>query len=254
MRLTSHYLIGYTMKSIFFLLFVFFNAAHAADKMADPGSVALKNKLTKNYGQLLGSIQQVRPAPVAGLFEVVTQEQLFYVDATGQYLFNGNLIDLQSKRNLTEVRKKEVFAIKFNKLPLELAMVKVKGNGKRKLAYFTDPNCSYCKKLEQELKKIDDVTLYLFLFPIFEGSAEKVKAVWCSADRVKTWDEMMLNGVQPTAANCNTTIDKVKALGERLHINGTPALIFSDGAIVPGYLPSADLNAALDAAAAKPVD
>jgi thiol:disulfide interchange protein DsbC len=236
------------MKHLFWLFFLCASCAQAADKPLDPASVALKEKLINNYGQLLGPIQQVNPTPAKGLFEVVTQEQILYVDETAQYLFDGNLVDLKARRNLTEERKRQVFAIDFSKLPLDLAVVKVKGNGKRKLAYFTDPNCGYCKKLEQELKKVNDVTLYLFLYPIFNGSAEKVEAVWCSKDRAKAWDDLMLNGVQPTAAKCNNVIAKVKELGARFHINGTPALIFSDGALVPGYMPAADLENALNAA------
>ncbi|MFM2397536.1 MAG: hypothetical protein RLZZ144_786 [Pseudomonadota bacterium] len=236
------------MKHLFWLFFVSLSCAQAADKSADPASVALKEKLSKNHGQLLGPIQQVNPSAANGLFEVVTQDQILYVDGSGQFLFDGNLVDLKSRRNLTEERKRQVFAIDFNKLPLELAVVKVKGNGKRKLAYFTDPNCGYCKKLEQELKKVNDVTLYLFLYPIFVGSADKVESVWCSKDRANAWDDLMLNGIQPIAAKCNNAIAKVTKLGARFHINGTPALIFSDGALVPGYMPAADLENALNAA------
>jgi thiol:disulfide interchange protein DsbC len=236
------------MKYFAWLIFICLNCASATAQTSDPTASALKEKLSKNYGQLLGTIQQVNPTSAKGLFEVVTQDQILYVDESGQYLFDGNLVDLKARRNLTEERKRLVFAIDFSKLPLDLAVVKVKGNGKRKLAYFTDPNCGYCKKLEQELKKVNDVTLYLFLYPIFNGSAEKVEAIWCSKDRVKAWDDLMLNGIQPTMAKCNTPLAKVKELGARFHINGTPALIFSDGALVPGYLPAADLEKALNAA------
>ena len=234
------------MKYFAWLLLFSLGCAQAAS--TEPNTGALKEKLTKNYGALLGTIQQLTPTPAKGLFEVVTQEQIFYVDETGQYLFDGNLVDLKARRNLTDERKKKVFAIDFNKLPLELALVKIKGNGKRKLAYFTDPNCGYCKKLEQELKKVNDVTLYLFLYPIFNGSADKVEAIWCSRDRVKAWDDLMLNGIQPGAGKCDNNIAKVKELGARLRINGTPALIFNDGTLVPGYMPAADLENAMNSA------
>jgi len=231
------------------LVVIFFlSCAQAADKTADPNTGLLKEKLTKNYGSLLGVIQQLNTTPAKGMFEVVTQEQIFYVDESGQYLIDGNLVDLKARRNLTEERKRQVFAIDFNKLPLDLALVKIKGNGKRKLAYFTDPNCGYCKKLEQELRKVNDVTLYLFLYPIFNGSSDKVEAVWCSKDRTKAWDDLMLNGIQPSTAKCSNNIAKVKELGARLRINGTPALIFNDGTLVPGYLPATDLETALNSA------
>lgn len=234
------------MKYFAWLLVFFLNYTYAAEKPIDPNLSLLKDKLTKNYGSLLGVIQQLNPTHAKGLFEVVTQDQIFYVDETGQYLFEGNLIDLKLRRNLTEERKKQVFSIDFNKLPMDLALVVTKGNGKRKLAYFSDPNCGYCKKLEQELKKISDVTIYIFLYPIFNGSADKVEAVWCSKDPANAWNDLMINGIQPSANKCNNTIAKVKELGARLRINGTPALIFSDGTMVPGYMPAADLENALN--------
>ena len=185
-------------------------------------------------------------SPIPGLYEVVTGDHIFYTDESAQYLIDGSMFDLKARRNLTEARSRALFAVDFNKLPLNLAIKKVKGNGTRKMAYFTDPNCGYCKKLEQELKNVDDVTLYLFLYPIFPGSEEKVQAVWCSKDRVKAWNDLMLNGIQPAAAKCDTPTAQVKQLGAKLKVNGTPALIFADGVINPGYMPAAQLEQALN--------
>lgn len=217
--------------------------AHAAET---DKSAAIKDSLQKNYQQLLGPVDQVNKSPISGLYEVVTGDHIFYTDESAQYLIDGSLFDLKARRNLTEARSKQLFAIEFDKLPLNLAVKKVKGKGTRKMAYFTDPNCGYCKKLEQELKAIDDVTLYLFLYPIFPGSEEKVQAVWCSKDRVKAWNDLMLNGVQPAAGTCDTPIAQVRQLGAKLKVNGTPALIFADGIINPGYLPAAQLEQALN--------
>jgi len=119
---------------------------------------------------------------------------------------------------------------------------KVKGNGKRKMAYFSDPNCGFCKRLEKELSKVDDVTLYLFLYPIFQGSDEIVRNVYCAKDPVKAWDGLMLSGIAPAGASCKAPIDKVLALGKKLRVNGTPNLIFGDGVQVPGYLPAEELE------------
>jgi thiol:disulfide interchange protein DsbC len=213
--------------------------AHAADA---PVNAHLKTILTPQ----LGEIRQVNTSPIAGLYEVVTEEQIFYTDKTGRYLVNGSLFDLKNRRNLTEARARQLFAIDFNALPLDLALKKVKGNGQRKLAYFTDPNCGFCKKLEHELQNVSDVTLYLFLYPIFQGSAEKVQAVWCSADRVKAWDNLMLKGEMPASASCDTPTAKVTQLGKKLKVNGTPALIFANGVINPGYMPAAEIEKALD--------
>ncbi len=226
------------------LLLLSVSLAHAAE--TDKTAAAIKSTLQKNYSQLIGPVDQVNKSPIPGLYEVVTGDHIFYADKSAQYLIDGQMFDLKSRKNITEARSRTLFAIDFNSLPLDLAVKKVKGNGKRKMAYFTDPNCAYCKKLEHELKDVTDVTLYLFLYPIFQGSAEKVQAIWCSKDQVKAWDDLMLDGVQPAAANCDVPSAKVLALGQKLHVNGTPALIFANGVINPGYMPAAALNKALD--------
>lgn len=226
------------------LLLLSVSFAHAAetDKTAD----AIKVTLQKNYEQLIGPVSQVNKSPISGLYEVITGDHIFYTDKTAQYLIDGSMFDMKARRNLTEARARVLFAVDFNKLPLELAVKKVKGNGSRKMAYFTDPNCGFCKKLEHEIQSVDNVTLYLFLYPIFEGSAEKVQAIWCSDDKVKAWDDLMINSVQPAPGKCDAPSNKVLALGKNLKVNGTPALIFANGIINPGYMPAAELDKALD--------
>lgn len=208
----------------------------------------VKGILEKNYPQI-GKIDQVNKAKVLGLYEVVTDGQLLYTDEKAQYLIIGNIIELKSSRNLTDERSRKLFAVEFDKLPFDIAVKKVKGNGQRKLAYLTDPNCGYCKKLEGELKNVDNITLYRFMYPIFPGSDEKVRNILCSPDPNKTWEDWMLNGVQPPVGNCTTQTEKVLALGKKLRVNGTPSLIFADGMQVPGYMPAADLEKALNGAA-----
>lgn len=207
----------------------------------------VKAALEKNYPQV-GKIKQVNKSPIAGLYEVVTQDQLLYTDEKVQYIINGNIFDLKSGRNLTDERARKLFAVDFNALPFDLAIKRVKGNGQRKMAYFTDPNCGFCKKLEHELKNVDNVTLYLFLYPVFEGSDVKVHNIACAKDPIKAWDDLMLNNVQPPAATatCNASADKVLELGKKFNVSGTPTLIFADGMLVPGYLPGAELEKALN--------
>jgi thiol:disulfide interchange protein DsbC len=226
------------------LLMLSVSFAHAAE--TDKTAAAIKETLQKNYEQLIGPVDQVNKSPIPGLYEVVTGDHIFYTDKNAQYLIDGQMFDLKVRKNLTEERARKLFAVDFASLPLDLAVKKVKGNGSRKMAYFTDPNCSYCRKLEHELKSVDNVTLYLFLYPIFDGSAEQVQGVWCSDDKVKAWDDLMLNGVQPAAAKCEVPTAKVMELGRKLKVNGTPALIFANGVINPGYMPAAELNRALD--------
>ncbi len=226
------------------LLLLSVSLAHAAE--TDKTAATIKDTLQKNYQQLIGPIDQVNPSPVPGLYEVVTGDHIFYTDESAQYLIDGQMFDLKGRRNLTEARARQLFAIDFSQLPLDLAIKKVKGNGSRKMAYLTDPNCGYCKKLEHELQNVTDVTLYVFLYPIFEGSAEKVQAIWCSKDKVKAWDNLMLKGMQPAAGKCAVPSNQVLELGKKLRVSGTPALVFANGVVNPGYLPAAELNKALD--------
>lgn len=218
----------------------------ASISIAYAGEDEIKSTLQKKIPQI-GQINQINKSAVPGLYEVITQDHLFYTDGKAQFLIDGAVYDLKSMRNITEERSRKLFALDFSQLPLELAVKKVKGNGSRKLAIFTDPNCGFCKKLEKELKQIDNVTIYQFMYPIL-GSEEKVRGVWCSKDRAKAWDDLMQDDIMPPAGNCVTPTEKVMALGKKLKVNGTPALIFADGTINPGYLPAAELEKALTAA------
>lgn len=227
-----------------FLLFI------ATLSVAYAGEAEIKSVLQKKVPQI-GQINQVNKSPVPGLYEVITQDHLFYTDGKAQFLIDAAVYDLKTMRNVTEERSRKLFALDFSKLPLELAVKQVKGNGSRKLAIFTDPNCGFCKKLEKELLHIDNVTIYQFMYPVFPGSDEKVRNVWCSKDRSKAWDDLMLNDIMPAAGNCDTPTEKVLALGRSLKINGTPGLIFGDGTSNPGYMPAAELEKALSAASTR---
>ena len=186
------------------------------------------------------------------LYEIQIGGELLYTDEKVSYLINGDILDVKAKKNLTEERKNKLAQVKFSDLPLELAAKQVKGNGKRILATFEDPNCTYCKKLAEELQKITDITIYTFIYPIFPQSGEVAKGIWCAPDRAKAWNDYVLKSVTPPAAKCDTSgIDKVVALGRKLNIKGTPAMIFADGSRVPGYMPAAMLEKTLDKGSAN---
>lgn len=220
----------------------------ASASIAQASEADIQSALQKRVPQL-GTIKQVIKSPVPGLYEVVTQDHLFYTDETAQYLIDGGIYDLKNMRNITEERSRKLFAIDFDGLPLKLAVKKVKGKGTRKLAIFTDPNCGFCKKLEHELLRIDNVTLYLFLYPIFPGSEEKARGVYCSKNQVKAWDDLMQRDIMPPAGKCDFPVSQIMALGRQLKVNGTPALIFSDGTINPGYMPATELEKVMSDAA-----
>lgn len=213
---------------------------------AQAGENEIRQSLQSKFPGV-GKIEHIVKTPYAGLYEVVIGDQLLYTDEHGEYIFDGTVIEAKSRRDLSEERRRVLFAIDFDKLPLELAVKEVKGNGKRKLAIFTDPNCPYCKRLEKELSGVSDVTLYMFMYPIFPGSAEIVRNVLCSKDPVRAWNDWMLKDISPAKAVCKTQTDKVMALGQKLHVNGTPNLIFGNGIQAPGYLPAEQLEKNLNA-------
>ncbi|MEQ1526542.1 MAG: DsbC family protein [Gallionella sp.] len=229
------------MKKIFaLLLLTALSSAYAGEK-------EIRSSLQSKFPDIpLGQITQTT---YSGLYEVVIDDQLMYTDAKGDYLFNGSIVETKTRRNLSEERSKVLFAVDFKALPLELAVKRVKGNGKRKMAYFSDPNCSYCEKLEKELVNVTDVTLYIFPYPLFDGSEEIVRNVYCAKDPAKTWSNWMLSKSRPTKTNCDVPIDKIKTLGKKMRVNGTPNLVFADGQQVPGYMPAAALEKRLDEAA-----
>lgn len=194
-------------------------------------------------------IESIKKTPYAGLYEVRTAGDILYTDEKGEYLFVGHVYNTKTTQDLTKDRIDEINKIKFSDLPLELALKQVKGDGKRVIAVFEDPNCGYCKRLRQTtLKEIDNVTIYTFMYNILsEDSFAKSKNIWCAPDRVKAWDDWMIAGKAAPAApaNCATPNDKVVALGHKLRIQGTPAIFFTDGSRIPGAVDSKTLEAKL---------
>jgi thiol:disulfide interchange protein DsbC len=193
-------------------------------------------------------VDSVTKTPYGGLFEIRTGNEILYTDEKAQYLFVGRVLDSKTLQDYTKARQDELSRIRFSDLPLESAMKMVKGNGKRVIAVFEDPNCGYCKKFRQTLQDVDNVTVYTFMYNILApDSAVKSKNIWCTADRSKAWDDWMLSGkAAPTApANCNTPNDKIFALGQKMHITGTPTVFFTDGTRVPGAIEKAALEARL---------
>lgn len=198
---------------------------------------SLKKALMINFAG--EKIESVKKTPYLGLYEVVVGGELFYTDEKATYLFLGHVVDPQTKRSLTSDRLQEIKdarRISIDSLPLELAIKAVKGNGKRRLAVFSDPNCRYCKRLEKELAKVTDVTIYTLLYPVLNGSVDTATAIWCSADRLKAWNDFMLRDVAPAGKSCETPIETLLQTGQKHGVNGTPTLIFADGSIVPGMI------------------
>lgn len=220
----------------------------AATLVVSLTALAQEATIRKNLGERLPQLEkidEVSKSPMPGLFEIrVNGTEIFYTDAEGNFLVQGNLIDTKQRRNLTEERVEKLLAINFDSLPLKDAFTIVRGNGKRKLAVFEDPNCGYCKKFERELQKVDNVTIHMFLYPILSAdSTDKSRNIWCAKDKAKAWNDWMLRDQSPAAASCDSTaIGRNVELGHKFKITGTPTLVFADGSRVPGAIGAAQVE------------
>jgi thiol:disulfide interchange protein DsbC len=205
---------------------------------AQAQEAAIRKHLSERLPQI-GKIDEVRQTPMPGLFEVRVGTDLFYTDAEGNFLLiNGQLIDARAQRNLTEERLDKLLAIDFSTLPIKDAFTVVRGNGKRKIAVFEDPNCGYCKRFERDLQKVDNVTVHMFLYPILGAdSAEKSRNIWCARDKAKAWLDLMVRDHTPASASCDTAaLARNLEFGRKHKITGTPTLVFADGTRVPGAI------------------
>ena len=199
-------------------------------------------------------IDAIEPAPVPGLYEVRfrTQQgvQVLYVDAGGNYVIQGSIYDLRTDRDLTEERLRKLNAIKFESLPLNLAVKIQRGDGKRVLAMFSDPYCPACRQFERSLAQVDNVTIYVFMYPVIRPeNTDHSRMVWCSPDRAKAWLELAAAPtpkVPNAAKSCGDPVDKVLKLGRSLAVNSTPTLILANGERVSGGLAPQDLQDLLD--------
>lgn len=198
-------------------------------------------------------IESVTKTPFPGLYEVYLDGQIIYTDeAFSYFIADGRLVDAKTRKELTTARLEELNKVDFDALPLDQAIKVVRGNGRRKMAVFSDPDCPFCKKLEQkELLGITDVTIYTFLYPLeslHPDAANKAKAIWCAQDRTKAWNDWILNGQLAKSGTCDVPLDKNAALGRKLGVTSTPTLIFADGKRMLGAYPGKDIEKALGAA------
>lgn len=249
------------MRGLLILLAALLAASsYAGDAPADVAKAiaakAVAEKLTQRYPAT--RIDQVVPSPLPGIYEVVMGRNVAFSDAEGRYFIFGHLYDMQSQRDLTAERKESLAKVDWSALPMENSIRFVNGKGERVLAVFSDPDCPYCKKLEAELARLDNATLYLFPFPIqslHPNAVAKSTAIWCSKDRAQAWrdalaGEKVAGSVATSVAtkgDCENPITANVALAERLGINGTPTLIAKDGRLLPGAVSAERISAWLDA-------
>lgn len=219
--------------------------APAASQIPEPDVAAVKRLIEAKFPG--AAVSNVARSPYFGLYEAQFEDRMVYTDANVTYVMVGAIFDANSKQNLTDARLRQLNRVVWEQLPLDLAIKKVKGSGARKLAIFSDADCPYCKRLEAEMKTLDNVTIYTFLFPIDQlhpDAARKSAQIWCAPDRVKAWDEWFASGKLPAnKGDCPTPIAQTALLGQKYRVSATPTLVFADGTVVPGALPLDRLEA-----------
>lgn len=219
-------------------------SAKSGDKKVDD---KVEATLRARFAERVGTQPDSITRTPFGLYEVVVGGDIFYVDAKVDYLVMGRVFDTRNREDITQKRKDEILKVDFKSLPLERAVKTVRGDGARQLVVFADPNCGYCKALEKTLAGMKNITVYTFLYPILsKDSLEKSKNVWCAKDRSKAWNEMMLNGKAPAAAECDASVLQANLeLGQKLSVSGTPTVIAPNGQRAPGAVPAEHIEAML---------
>ena len=236
---------SFLKKTTLLVLTAVFSLAALADE------ASVKKAIEAKLGNKVSSVTKT---PYLGLYEIYAEGQLLYTDEKLSVVIAGNLIDGKTMKNYTAERMQKLTAIDFSALPLNLAIKQVRGDGKRILASFEDPNCGYCKKLAKEMLKLDNVTLYTFLMPILSpDSEEKSKQIWCASDKAKAWNDWMIEGKIPAnKGDCDTAaVEKSKEIGRSLAITGTPTLFFADGERFPGAIPLEQIEKKFEQISAK---
>lgn len=217
----------------------------AASLVAFANPDIVKKDIEKKFPDI--KVEKVTKTNFSGLYEIYANNEIFYTDEKTTFLVLGSILDTQTRTNVSEARLAKLNVIKFDELPFDQAIKLVRGNGARRVAIFEDPNCGYCKKFEQDLNTIDNITAYIFPYPILApDSMDKSKAIWCAPDKLKAWQDTMLRGTLPTnKGTCDNPIEKNVALGQKFRINGIPVTFFEDGERVAGAVPKATLEAKL---------
>ena len=221
---------------------LFFALVMCGAALADEASV---KKLVE--AKLGAKVQSVTRTPYGGLYEVYVDKTLHYTDEKVSFMLYGMLIDTKTNRNFTEQQMRKLTALNVKQLPPpNLAIKRIKGDGKRQLMVFSDPLCPFCKKLEVELERLNNVTIYLYLYPLeakFPGSTGIAKSIWCSADKAKAWDDWMLRALRPSGkTDCANPLEQIDTFATKLNVDTTPTLVFADGGVLRQYVKAGDIE------------
>lgn len=205
------------------------------------GVEQVKTNLAKQHPEL--KIQNIQATEMPGIYSGSMDGQVVYLGENAQHMLVGSMIRLKDQQNLTKDLILKQNSVDWKKLPLQDAVKTVRGTGKRHLAIFSDPNCPYCKQLEAELKKLDNVTIYTFIYPIKPQSVAPSKAVYCAKDQSYAWENLIAKGIAPAGnKSCANPIERNLKLGQALGVKGTPTIIFSNGFKTSGGFPAEQIE------------
>ncbi|GKS73262.1 DsbC family protein [Acidovorax sp. SUPP950] len=223
-------------------------AQNAAAEVSEKIAARLRAAISANTGGTV-RVDQINSTPIKGVYEVISDNELFYTDETGRYSFVGSsLIDTVERRDLTAEKLDRRMTIPFEQLPLKHAIKEVRGDGSQVFAVFEDPNCPICRVFTKFIDQIDNVTVYRFIFPVISPQSQSLaRMAWCSGDRPRTWKSMM-EGARPRLPEACDTAGLVDILrtGERFQINNTPTVVLANGKRLVGATPPEQFLAELD--------
>lgn len=231
-----------------------FGAAVLASASVASANEAAVRRMLEDKMRGSGEVESVQAMPFAGLYEVVLRTPdgpaIYYVDRAATVIIAGKVFDAKTGRNLTEERERKLTAVKWESLPLQWAITSVRGTGRRKIAILSDPNCPYCMRLEGDLAKLDDITVHILPYAIIRPeSVRQAKAVWCSKDRVKAWNDLMFRRIEPRPdGECDTPVEKLVQYGQSIRATATPTWFLESGDRFSGALPLDQVRRLLDEA------
>jgi thiol:disulfide interchange protein DsbC len=209
---------------------------------------AIKKSLQQTLPGL--EIDKITPTPVDGVSEVLMGPSVFYVTNDGMYLFQGNLIDIRTRENLTEERRKGIRLAAINDFGEDRMIIFPASKPRHTITVFTDIDCGYCRKLHKEIAQYNDrgITVRYLMYPRSgpnSRSFEKAVAVWCEEDRQQALTDAKA-GKELPKADCDNPVREEYELGGLIGIRGTPAIILEDGEMLPGYVPAERLAKSLE--------
>jgi thiol:disulfide interchange protein DsbC len=247
-------------------LSVFFVAGHAgaADKGAVDSSLSAamsggieKARLEKFKAALQQKFPMTADATIHRAFpdfySVVRGNEVLFVKEDLSILINGDVMDLRGNQSLTMALRNAVRP-KIDVKELNLADAIKFGAGRDVLYVFSDPDCTFCRQLETEIEQVKDVTVYVFPFPIaglHPNAALVAESIWCAPDKATSWRDYLTKGQVPGPATCANPIERNIAAASKYKLLGTPAIVFSDGFVIPGKVPASVITAQI-AASKKP--